>query len=233
MRWRDVAQCGPGARALMPETPPLLVALRGLLPPDVAAGWADPQGAHPLLPGEDLPGATPARLREFAAGRAAVRAALAALGLPAMSIAHGKDRAPVWPVGVTGSITHTGTQCLAVVARDTVLRGIGVDLEPAVPLDRDLWDTILLPDEQRALMRLPPDQRGLAAKTAFSAKEAAYKAQYARSKTLFGFEVMHLTQTDDQFTARFRDPVPPFAAGDWIDGRIAVTAGHILTLAHF
>ena len=216
----------------MPEaTADLLAALRRIVPDGVGAGWADPQADHPRLAGEDLPRAVPARLREFAAGRHAARAAMRAAGLPEMAVPHGSDRAPIWPDGVIGSITHSASHCLAVVAPVGQLRGIGIDLEPATPLARDLWDSILMPEEQIALNRAPVAERGLLAKAAFSAKEAAYKAQYRTSHTLFGFEVMTIDLNGDRFTARFRDPIPPFGAGHRIEGRVIMAAGHILTLA--
>ena len=217
----------------MPEAPSdLLAQLRATVPMGMGVGWADPMADYPLMPGEDLPHAVPARLREFAAGRHAARMAMQAAGLPAVALPVGADRAPIWPDGVIGSLTHTRALCLAVAGRAGAPSGIGIDLEPATPLERNLWDSILLPEEQIALMRAPVDQRGLSAKTIFSAKEAAYKAQYPTSRTLFGFEVMVIDLAGDRFTASFRDPIPPFAAGHRIEGRIIAAAGQIVTLAH-
>jgi len=158
--------------------------------------------------------------------------AMQAAGLPAVALPIGADRAPVWPDGVIGSLTHSRTLCLAVAGQAGALSGIGIDLEPATSLERNLWDSILLPEEQIDLMRAPAAQRGLLAKMIFSAKEAAYKAQYPTSRTLFGFEVMVIAVMDDRFVALFRDPIPPFVAGQRIEGRIITTEGHIVTLAH-
>lgn len=210
----------------------LLAALRQIVPDGVGAGWADPLADHPRHAGEDLPRAVPARLREFVAGRHAARAAMRMAGLAEAPVPHGADRAPIWPDGMTGSITHSATDCLAVAAPLGRLRGIGIDLEPATPLERALWDSILLPEEQLALNRASPDQRGLLAKTIFCAKEAAYKAQYRLSQTLFGFDAMVITLQQDSFTATFRNPVPPFRSGTQIAGRIAQKHGHIIALAH-
>lgn len=216
----------------MPEAPAdLLARLRAVLPSDIGVGWADPIADYPRTPGEDLPHAVPARLREFVAGRHAARMAMQAAGLPKVALPVGADRAPVWPDGVIGSLTHSRTLCLAVAGRAGALSGIGIDLEPATPLERNLWDSILLPEEQINLMRAPADQRGILAKTVFSAKEAAYKAQYPISRTLFGFEVMVIELAGDRFSAMFRDPIPPFAAGHRIEGRIIATEGQIVTLA--
>jgi 4'-phosphopantetheinyl transferase EntD len=209
----------------MPEAQAaLLSALRALLPAGVQAAWADPQQDHPLLAGEGLAQAIPARLREFSAGRAAIRAAMG----QALPIPHGPDRAPQWPPGWTGSITHTQSHCLAVATRSPAIHGIGIDLEPADPLDPSLWSTVLRPEECNAL---PADNPGLHAKVIFCAKEAAYKAQYPQSQSLLDFPDMTVITTCSHFTATFTKATPPFAKGRQIHGHIALVAGHIVTLA--
>ena len=64
-----------------------------------------------------------------------------------------RDRAPVWPEGVVASLSHTAGLCLAVAARARDWRGLGVDLERALPLDPGLVPTIASPAE---LDRLAP-----------------------------------------------------------------------------
>lgn len=215
----------------MPELVRLAETVRGLVPPAVAVGRADPREVHTLLPGEALPGAAPVRLREFAAGRHAARAALRDLGLPLTPIPMAEDRSPLWPDGVAGSITHTRRACLAIAAPADALVGLGIDLEDDLPLAPDLWDIVLSPEDQRDLDAMPAAARGPAAMAVFSAKEAAYKAQYALSGTLFGFDTLRIHLDGDRFTAAFRRPVGPFAAGDTIAGRITRLDGHLLTLA--
>jgi 4'-phosphopantetheinyl transferase EntD len=211
----------------MPDLAALAAAARGLLPAAIAAATADPaHPVRPLWPSEALPNAVPKRQREFAAGRCAARAALSQLGFAAAAIPQGADRAPVWPPGITGSITHSDTLCLAAVTQLQHL--IGVDLEPATALPPDLWHLVLLPAEQAALAGNP--NAPLLAKLIFSAKEAAYKAQYPRSKTLFGFDAIHITLADAAFTARFTQTVPGFPSGTTLQGRSATVANHILTI---
>lgn len=214
----------------MPD-PDLLGALRRHCPDGAGCGSADPQVLYPLMPGEDLPNAVPRRRAEFSAGRSAARMALAELGLPAVAIPAAADRAPVWPEGVVGSITHSRTACLAIAARSDGCRGIGVDIEPATALQRGLWKQILLPQEQRDLAGFPADQAGVMAKTIFSAKEAAYKAQYRQSRKLIGFDAMQVTLHGNQFSAVFTCPCGPFSTGDRIGGHWVIADGHILTLA--
>lgn len=196
---------------------PELAVLRALLPEGVALGL--PSAAPVLMPAE-VPGAmVPARLAEFTAGRSAARAAMAALGLPPAAIPMGPDRAPEWPAGLTGSITHCAGLCLAVMAPATRWAGLGLDAEPLAPLAPDLAPTILAPGEQAP---------GLL--EAFVAKEAAYKAQYALTRSLFDFHTLRLDWQGTAFRARFTRPVPPFASGDALSGQLLRTGGHLMAL---
>lgn len=200
----------------MPDAAAFALALRAMLPPGVNLGQADPSHLHPLARGEGLPGALPARLAEFSAGRAAARIAL---HHPDQSIPIGPDRAPIWPAGLVGSITHCAGLCLAIVGKSLEYQGLGLDVEPDIPLAADLWSTILREDETPS-----HDHSAL---VHFVAKEAAYKAQYSISKRLFGFHTLRLTFKENQFEAEFAEPIPPFEKGDRLRGRILRAGGYL------
>lgn len=204
----------------------LLLAARRLAPPGVAVAAGDPTAATAQLWGaEVLVKAIPKRQTEFSAGRATARAAMALLGVAPAAIPHGADRAPVWPDGIHGSITHSDTACLAAVTRAPRL--IGIDLEPATPLDASLQNVILTPTERAAIAH--SSDPALAGKLIFSAKEAAYKAQYARSRTLLDFDALEITLEHGCFTARFIQTVPGFPKGAILHGRFCQSQGHFLT----
>jgi 4'-phosphopantetheinyl transferase EntD len=204
---------------------------RALFGPDIALAAADP-GADgpPALPAEAAAMArmVPARRREFAAGRDAARRAMVALGLPPVAVPMGDDRAPVWPAGVIGAISHGGGACLAAVARAGKVRGLGLDLEPDADLDPDLIASICTPAERAGL---PATGAGRAARLIFSAKECAYKCQYGASRTLFGFDTLEITldPAAGRFAAVFAADVPPFARDTVLPGRFAIGAGLIVT----
>ena len=207
-------------------------AIAALFGAAVAVAVTDPRGPNPAPIGSEadhLSRALPKRQGEFAAGRAAARQALGMLGHPAAPIPAGEDRAPVWPKGITGSISHGGTLCAAALADQPDL--IGLDIEPDTPLNAGLLDRICTPEEAAAIAG--PDQLALA-KLIFSAKEAAYKAQYPLSRTIFGFDHMAVTLDlpNGTFTARFLKPVAPFAADDTLPGRFTRVAGHLVTAVH-
>lgn len=197
--------------------PDLAAVARGLLPGCAVAATDPTAPAPPLWPGESPgPGATPARLREFAAGRAAARAALAALGRPPAAIPMQPGRAPLWPPGIAGSITHSATACLAAVTHTPRL--IGLDLEPDEALPDDLIPLILTATEDRTQARL-----------IFSAKESAWKAISPRVPETPGFDAMTVTLTATTFTATLTRPLGPLPAGTALHGHHRRSQGHILT----
>ena len=140
-------------------------------------------GAGDLLgPERDaVTGATPGRVGEFAAGRVAARAALAGLGERPVAIPR-DGRRPRWPAGVVGSITHCAGLAAAAVARRADLAAIGIDAEPAVPLDAEVRELVATSAERD---RLGGD---LAGTIVFSAKEAFYKAWSSCGGALLGFD---------------------------------------------
>jgi 4'-phosphopantetheinyl transferase EntD len=121
--------------------------------------------------------ARPARRAEFAAGRSCAHRALAAIGGDTDTIGRGRRRQPVWPAGVTGSISHAAGLAAAVAAPTTPsVTALGIDVELAGPLDDELWPHVLTPSERA--MCSASDDRGAVAAAVFSAKEAAFKAVY-------------------------------------------------------
>ena len=119
--------------------------------------------------------AVPARRREFVCGRACAHAALRALGAGDAPIAVRNTRAPVWPAGVVGSISHTRALAGAVVCRDVDARAVGLDLERAdAVLDEEVRSVVLTSAEVVQVDAL----RALETRVAvliFSAKECVHK----------------------------------------------------------
>ncbi len=139
-----------------------------------------------------MAGAVASRVREFAARRACARLAMAALGVKSGAelapIGVAADRTPEWPTGFGGSITHSGTHwAAAVFRRGQGILSIGIDLEPAEPLDSDLLPEVCRAEEAAWLMRQSASHRLLLARAIFSAKESAYKCQYSASRQALEF----------------------------------------------
>ncbi|RIL05745.1 MAG: hypothetical protein DCC71_09340, partial [Proteobacteria bacterium] len=114
-------------------------------------------------------------------------------GAPPAPLLRDDARAPRWPAGVVGSISHCDTLCVVAVARASEVAGIGVDVEPDVPLEEPLWSKICTPGELDALVRpAPPAQRGHLARWIFSTKEATYKCIHPRIRLFLGFREVEI-----------------------------------------
>lgn len=209
----------------------LIAALRALLPEGLALAASDLCAeATGLWPEEAtaMARAVPNRRREFAAGRRAARIALAALGHAPAAIPMAPDRAPLWPEGVTGTISHGGGVCLALLGWSQDWAGLGLDLEPALPLPQDILTAICTPAEREAVAQ---DPSGLLSRRLFCAKEATYKAQYAQSRRLLSFHDLEVTlDASGGFIAQLQTDCPPFAPATRFVGQSAQTGGILAAL---
>ncbi len=205
-----------------------------MLPEGVAASAGVIAAPAPPLAAEELASAarmSPRRLQEFTAGRNHARRALGQLGLNSPAVAVGPDRAPRWPAGFVGSISHAGELVLAVAARDTVLRAIGIDLEPAVALDAELLERVCRPEELASLATsAAPSQR---AKLIFSAKESIYKCIAPLTGGFLEFEDVEIlfVTGEQRFLARGHGPGTALLAPATLAGTFAQAAGYWITAA--
>ncbi len=134
--------------------------------------------------------ASPRRRREFAAGRFCARTLLAQLGAAPSAILVGPHRAPLWPSGFTGSISHASGLCVAAIAKTCDVRSVGIDLEPDEPLDGELASALCTPEERRWLAKSADPERWL--HVLFSIKEAVYKCQFPLTHELLDFKDVQL-----------------------------------------
>ncbi|MFI0037543.1 4'-phosphopantetheinyl transferase [Streptomyces mutabilis] len=155
-----------------------------LLPDTVVAVEAhgnDDAGHLPLLPQEEplVARAVAKRRREFTAVRSCARRAMEKLGVPAQPVLNGERGAPIWPAGLTGSMTHCDGYCAAALVRAADLASLGIDAEPDGPLPEGVLPSVSLPAEAERLRRLAEERPGVHwDRLLFSAKESVYKAWF-------------------------------------------------------
>lgn len=172
------------------------------------------------------------RQAEYLAGRFCARQALRQLAALDVTPAIGEDRAPQWPSGMAGSITHGNGWAGAVVAHATDWRGLGLDVEGLLPPPRAerLAAEILTAAE---LARLQPTQLALTVTLTFSLKESLFKALYPLVGKRFYFEHAELLCWSPDGHARLRlltSLSSEFEVGYEVDGQFAVTDGQLLSL---
>lgn len=212
--------------------------LRALLPAGVVAREAAPTLAHldALFDEEraQIARAVDKRRAEYATARALARDAMAELGVAdphaRVPLLNADDRAPRWPAGVIGSITHTRGYCGVVVARPRAdLRAIGIDVEVNEPVKPALFDKICSERELAWIAEVADtdQERGGLVKIFFSAKEAFYKAQYPLTQQYLGFHDVEMTLdlAHGRFEVELRKDAGRFAAPARFGGRFEERAG--------
>lgn len=167
------------------------------LPAGVAFACTGPRGGPvgELLPQERAllgGGASQKRLGDFARGRACAHAALAELGFEDAGasptpLLRAAGRAPQWPPGAVGSITHNQGGAAAAAARAEDYLGLGIDLERPGRLSEKMAVRICRPEEIARLEALNGKARAMAAALIFSAKESIFKALNPASGVYLGF----------------------------------------------
>lgn len=150
---------------------------------------------------ESLHRAVLKRQVEFLAGRVCAQQAIERLtGHKPATIPSQPDRAPGWPKGIVGSITHTTGYAAALVASATYYYGIGIDCEGILTADNlKLQRHICVPHELQDLHTAhstwAPE---LLLTLIFSAKESLFKCLYPQVQTYFGFCAARLVALDSE-----------------------------------
>lgn len=170
--------------------------------------------------------AIPRRQREFAAGRAAAREAMAHIDWPPTAIPSAPDRSPVWPRGLVGSIAHNRIGCVAIAGRQQQVHALGVDLEEDVPIEAALWETICTPEELNLLSSIPQSEQGRWVTQVFCAKEAFYKWQFSQTSRMLSFCDVHVSfnSNNQEFRAHTERVGPRHPPRNSLEGR-----GHLIS----
>jgi len=181
---------------------------------------------EPIYPEEEelVRHAVPRRKREFSAGRACARRALAKLGIPPGPIPRMDERRPRWPKGIIGSISHSRTWCGAAVSRAEDIAGLGLDIEETTRMNREIARRVLLPEEWE---RSSGNDEQLEWALIFSAKEAFYKAAWPIVKRYIPFqEVVVEKQRNNTLTFRGLSSDLDFPG---LTGRFVFHADHVIS----
>ncbi|MBW2270331.1 MAG: 4'-phosphopantetheinyl transferase superfamily protein [Deltaproteobacteria bacterium] len=181
--------------------------LEALFPPGVVAVSADAAELWDaaLHPGEvsTIAHAAASRQREFAVGRACARAALARLGLSAGPIPRTALRAPAWPDGATGSITHCRGYCAAAVARCETVRALGIDAERTGRVTWAILERVTTEREREVLgTMLPGDAPQDWPTLVWCAKESVLKCLAGATDRMPGPREISIELARERFTAR-------------------------------
>ncbi|WP_425040901.1 4'-phosphopantetheinyl transferase family protein [Primorskyibacter sp. S187A] len=185
----------------------------------LATAGFDPEHLHaaalPVSLPDRLRGAVLKRQAEFLAGRTLCFLLQKHMGLAPTAVHIGAGRAPVWPSGLAGSISHSNNQVAVLLFCRTDLF-IGLDIE-AIATERALSAirSSVLNSAEVSLLEHNPEKMT----AAFSAKETLYKALCAHAGRFFGFSAAHVVRlTQECITLSLQENLGrSFLANDHID----------------
>ncbi len=126
-----------------------------------------------------LEGASNKRQREFCAGRYCAHNLLEILGYANQPILKDKCGAPIWPEGITGSISHSGNVAVAIASAHGVIRSVGIDIQKRLkPFPFNIIHKLYRAEEMGAFLKIPSISLDLYSYSVFSAKESVFKCCY-------------------------------------------------------
>lgn len=175
------------------------------------------------------------RQAEYQAGRACAFAALRRLTGQGAMPGRDDDRAPCWPTGVVGSITHGHGLAAAIVGAAHHWQGLGLDLEALPALERAdrLAGEVLTPGEYRHYRQRPDAERRHLLGLTFSLKESLFKALFPQVRRRFHFQDAELLADTGPGPQRLRlrsDLSLDWPAGREVEGHHALFDGLLISL---
>ncbi|MFC0228002.1 4'-phosphopantetheinyl transferase family protein [Serratia aquatilis] len=187
---------------------------------------------------EHLASAVAKRRAEYLAGRFLARQVLASFGHQNFILLRGEDRAPIWPNGIAGAISHNLDTALCAAQFDHGTTGVGIDVETQMPPKRaeELWSGIV-DDAECLWLRQQPQSFNLLLTLVFSAKESLFKALYPQVRCYFDFLDARIVALDMQqctFELELKKTLTLcYQAGQCFTGRFWQKGDNVTTLIHF
>ncbi|MFL6439675.1 MAG: 4'-phosphopantetheinyl transferase [Terriglobales bacterium] len=133
------------------------------------------------------------RRLQWSLGRAAAHTALRKVGVTEPGpIIPGNMREPIWPAGMTGSVTHCYPWSVAVAGRSSGRFSIGIDLESVDRIGQTDISSVVCRRAERDWVGAPGDSR-MRLCMIFSAKEALYKSLYPVCRRYIDFQEAELS----------------------------------------
>src|SRR5437879_2652796 len=144
------------------------------------------------------PGACRKRQLDWTVGRAAARLALQQLGLEdPPPVLRGDGGEPLWPAGISGSITHCDRWSIAVSAKCADSLAIGIDLESLERVREADIIHLICREPEIEWVSSDDDFHGRLGMV-FSAKEALYKSLYPFCRRYIDFTEVELSWLPEQ-----------------------------------
>lgn len=140
------------------------------------------------------------RRAEYLASRYCLQQAMCVLGVEQFLLHNDEERAPLWPTGIRGSLSHTHQRiCALLTRRDDLLPGIDCEQIMAEEHASEMVHMIVNPAEKALSERLNLSF-ACAVTAIFSAKESLYKALWPELRRFMDFSAAEVVGWDAQNT---------------------------------
>lgn len=186
---------------------------------------------------KELRNAVNQRKAEFLSGRENAKHALLELDVLLEPVLIGRNREPLFPNNIIGSISHSKNVALCVVGLRSELDYLGVDVEPIITskLMSEIESQIITNAEKRLLLK-----SRLNIETAFtlvySAKESLFKALHDEVRDYFDFDAALLIDINDRDNSLCfeltQTLAPNLPAGTRVSGQFSCQQDCVLTLIY-
>ena len=144
---------------------------------------------------ERLSAAGRRRRAEYLAGRYAAQLLLQKVGYAGFVLHRNRDRTPLWPADICGTISHARDTALCALHRTFSPDGVGIDVEYLMTSRRAAAvQNAILPSPEAAVLACLPLERRVT--LAFSAKESLFKAIYPRLLRPFDFHASEIVSVE-------------------------------------
>jgi len=169
------------------------------------------------------------RRREFAAGRICAQTALVLQGEKCSAIGIGPLRAPIWPHGFVGSISHSCGLAAAVVAKTQLFASLGIDVEMVSLVASSLESGGLVGTPVEYALLSPALGVDHALPALFSAKEALFKCLAPSVGAYFDFlDVEAVAIEGSKIGIRLKRRLGLHPVGEVINVKVTLFAGAVL-----
>lgn len=137
------------------------------------------------------------RRAEYLAGRIAAKRLLKKEGV-ICPVGMQSDRSPQWPLGWTGSITHSDKYAISIIAPKSEGVFLGVDMEKFNPKVIKKTAEIFLTSTEKKTLESTGLEFHIALLITFSAKESLFKALYPLTGNYFGFDAARILEIEEK-----------------------------------
>jgi len=186
-----------------------------------------------IAPPAHLTRAVKKRRAEYLVSRYCIQRAMQKFGIEGFVLGNGEDRAPVWPEGIGGSLSHTQDRVCALLTQERGLL-LGVDCERLMTAETAAeTQRMLINAAEKRLLEQCSLPFNLALTVVFSLKESLYKALYPQLLQFMDFSAAQVVACSDdlqQLRLRLTQTFSAeMVAGREFIGRAQVQPDEVLT----